>query len=111
MLNKSMKPATGLCPEHDGPLTARRATALSWTDVNSHRMMMARLCCAIWYAHRWGDTSTLTTVAVNHMIILRSYTLMREWSRTPTKTRTGSHMAFTGAAWVRMSRDFLASFL
>ena len=105
MLNKSTKPGTDLCHVHGGPSMARKEPALSWTDVNSHRTMMALPCCATWYARRWGGTFTSTTVVVNHMIIPRYCTSMREWSRTPTKRRTGSHTAFTGAAWVSSSRD------
>src|SRR6266702_990441 len=105
ILNKSTKPATGLCHVRDGLLKARRGIALSWTDVNSHRTIMALPCYAIWYARRWGDTCTSTTVAVNQMIIPKSYTLTRECSRTLTKRKTGSHTAFTGAAWVSSSGE------
>jgi hypothetical protein len=102
-LNKNTRPAMVLCHEHDGPLMAQRAIALSWTDVDSHRMMTAPRCYAIWYARPWGDTSTSTTAAVNHTIIPKFYISMRGWSQTPTKRRTGSHTAFTGAAWVSLS--------
>ena len=85
----------------DGP----EGIASSWTGVSSHQTTTVLRCCAIWYARRWGDTCTSTTVVVNHMIIPKSCTSMREWSRTPTKPRTGSHTAFTGVEWVSSSRD------
>ena len=105
MLNKSTKPGTDLCHVHGGPSMARKEPALSWTDVNSHRTMMALPCCATWYAHRWGGTCTSTTVAVNRTIIQKYYISPREWSRTPTKRKTRSRTAFTGAAWVSLFHD------
>ena len=99
-LNKSTKLATGLCHEHDGPLTAQREIVSSWTDVNSRQTMTALRCCVTWYARRWGDTCTSTTVVANHTTIPKSYILTTEWSQTPTKRRTGSRTVSTGAARV-----------
>jgi hypothetical protein len=104
-LNKNTKPATGLCHERAGPLMARKVIALSSTVVNSHQMMTALRCCAIWYVRPWGDTFTSTTVVVNRMTTPKSYISTREWSRIPTKTKTGSHTAFTGVVRVSSSHD------
>ena len=79
--------------------------ALSWKDGSSHQMMMVPLCCAIWYAHRWDDTCILTTVVVTRAIIRRHSTLTREWSRTLTSQKIGSHMVFTGVEWVCLSNE------
>ena len=106
IINKSTKLATDLCHVQDGPLRAQREIALSWVDINSHRLPVVLRCCAIWHARRWGDMYTSTPVTENHMIIPKPYISTREWFQIPTKRRTGSHTTSTGAAWVSPSRGF-----
>ena len=90
----------GRCRAQDGLSTAQMGRALSWKDAGSHQMMMVPQCFAIWCAHRWGDTSISTTVAVIPAIIQRRSILTREWSQIPSSRKIGSHMVFTGAEWV-----------
>ena len=77
----------------------------SWKDANSHQMTMALLCCATWYAPRWGDTSMSTTVAETLAIIRRHSTSTREWSQIRISRKIGLPMAFIGAEWVSSSCD------
>jgi hypothetical protein len=104
--NKSMKLAMGPCRGHDGLLMVPRGVASTWVDVNSHRTMMALRCCATWYARRWGGTCTLTTVVATFMIIRKCFISMRGSFQTPTKRKTGSHIAFIGVGWVSSLGEF-----
>ena len=90
----------GLCRAQDGLSTDQMGPASSWKDAGSHQMTMAPLCFAIWCAHRWGDTSILTTVVVIPAITQRRSISTREWSQTPSSRKIGSHMVFIGAEWV-----------
>ena len=105
-----MKPDTGPCRIHDGPLMARRGVALSLVGVNLQQTTMVPPCCVTWCALRWEGTCTLMTVVVIRTI-KKPFISTRESFQTPTKRRTGSHTVCTGAGWVSSSRELFLEVL